>query len=329
MTFTIRALRAPDDYGAVARLVNVIYSEPTTAKQIEEDENKIPPGELHYNDEGKLMGWDRPKWVAEDEHGNVVGYAIAWRAPWTEPGVLIHTLVVDPAYRGRGIGSALFHAVEKWATEVNASQLVDYMRESDEASLDFARHRGYVMERHSFESVLDVNGFDQWELMDVVEKVKNSGITFVTLADEPGEENERKLHELYQVTTYDIPGYNDEFPWFEEWRKWSIGREGVRPEWVHIAKDGDRYVGVVTLQYTEETNAMYHEYTGVLKAYRGRRIGLALKLLALRTAKEFGAAYLRTNNDSLNVPMLKINRDILGFRAEPGHYKMVKELRHS
>lgn len=288
----------------------------------------IPPGQLHYNEEGKLMGWDRPKWVAEDEQGNVVGYAIAWRAPWTEPGMLIHTLVVDPAYRGKGIGSALFKVMQDWAMEMKASMLVDYMRESDEASLDFARHRGYVMERHNFQSVLDVDGFDRDELFDVVEKVKASGIDFVTLANEPGEASERKLHELYRVTTYDIPGYNDEFPWFEEWKKWSIEMEGVRPEWIHIAKDGDRYVGVATLQYTKETNAMYNEYTGVLKEYRGRQIGLALKLLGIRTAKEFGASYMRTDNDSLNVPMLKINRDILGFRAEPGHYKMVKRLFH-
>lgn len=92
--FVIRRLRQPDDFAAVATLVNMIWSEPTTAELLKEVEDKIPPGELHYNDEGELMGWDRPQWVAEDEHGQVMAYAIAWRAPWTENGALNHTIVV-------------------------------------------------------------------------------------------------------------------------------------------------------------------------------------------------------------------------------------------
>ncbi|MGG4107132.1 GNAT family N-acetyltransferase [Paenibacillus lautus] len=100
----------------------------------------------------------------------------------------------------------------------------------------------------------------------------------------------------------------------------------MRPEWIHIAKDGDRYIGVVTLQQNEQTQAMYHEYTGVLPEYRGRRIALALKLLGIQTARACGVPYLRTHNDSMNVPMLRINRDLIGFRAEPGNYKMVHKL---
>ncbi|UVI30248.1 GNAT family N-acetyltransferase [Paenibacillus spongiae] len=327
MKYTIRKLRHPDDYAAVAPLLNLIWSEPTTAERLQEDEDKIPPGQLHYNEDGKLMGWDRPKWVAEDGNGQVVAYAIAWRAPWTEAGSLSHTLVVHPEVRGSGIGGALYAALLEWAMEVKASRLIDYMRESDDGSLAFAERRGYVKERHAFESVLDLGSLElDEELGASIGEAERSGIRFVTLADEPGEANERKLHELYKVTNADIPGYSGDYPWFEEWKKWSIDLPGVRPEWIHIAKDGDRYVGVVTLQHNDQTNAMYHEYTGVLPEYRGRRIALALKLLGVRSALASGAPYLRTHNDSKNGPMLHINRDLLGFRAEPGNYKMVREL---
>ncbi|MDD9271653.1 GNAT family N-acetyltransferase [Paenibacillus sp. GCM10023248] len=324
--FRIRPLRHPDDFAAVAPLLNTIWSEPTTAERLQLDEENIPPGKLHYNEEGELMGWDRPKWVAEDERGQVVAYAIAWRAPWTEPGTLSHTVVVHPERRGQGIGSALYDTLLQWALEVKASRLIDYMRESDERSLDFARRRGYVQERHTFESVLDLAVFDGETLFDAIQQAEQSGIRLITLADEPGEASERKLHELYQVTHPDIPGYSGSFPWFEEWKKWTIGQAGVRPEWIHIAKDGDKYVGVVTLQQNEQTRAMYHEYTGVLPEYRGRRIALALKMLGVRTARSCGVPYLRTHNDSMNGPMLRINRDLIGFRAEPGNYKMVREL---
>lgn len=326
-TIVIRRMRQPDDYAAVAPLLNMIWSEPTTAERLKEDEDKIPPGKLHYNEGGELMGWDRPKWVAEDGHGQVVAYAIAWRAPWTEPGALIHTVVVDPESRGKGIGRALYDALYQWAIEVKASRLIDFMRETDEMSIAFAERRGYVKERLSFESVLDLASFDGGSLYDSINEAERAGIRFVTLAEEPGEASERKLYELYKITHPDIPGYSGSFPWFEEWKKWSIGLTGVRPEWIHIAKDGDRYIGVVTLQQNEQTRAMYHEYTGVLPEYRGRRIALALKMLGVQTARACGVPYLRTHNDSMNGPMLRINRDLLGFRAEPGNYKMVRELR--
>lgn len=326
ITFTIRKLRHPDDYPSVAPLLNMIWSEPVTAAKLQQDEENIPPGKLHYNEEGQLQGWDRPKWVAEDADGRVVAYAIAWRAPWTEPGELIYSLVVHPESREIGIGRALYDTMRNWAMEVKASRLVGMMKESDERSLAFAERRGFVRERHMFESVLDLASFDGGTLYDSIRIAEQSGIHFITLADEPGDVFERKLHEFFQITHPDIPGYSGSFPWFEEWKKWTLTQPGVRPEWIHIAKDGDRYVGVVMLQQNEQTRAMYHEYTGVLPEYRGRRIALALKMLGIRSGLASGVPYLKTHNDSMNGPMLRINRDLIGFRAEPGHYKMLCEL---
>ncbi|WP_164472640.1 GNAT family N-acetyltransferase [Cohnella candidum] len=324
--YIIRKLIQPDDYAAVAPLLNFIYPEPTTAERLREDEESIPPGQLHYNEENELMGWDRPKWVAVDEREQIVGYAIAWRAPWTELGTLIQTVVVHPEFRGKGIGAALYAALHQWAMEVKASRLIDFIRENDKESVSFAERRGYEKERHMFESVLDLDNFDGGTLVGAIDEAKKAGIRFVTLAEEPGEAGERKLYELYKTTQPDIPGYAEDFPWFEEWKKWNIDRPGIRPEWIHIAKDGDRYVGVVTLQQNEQTRAMYHEYTGVLREYRGRRIALALKMLGVQTAKSNAVPYLKTHNDSMNAPMLRINRDLIGFRPEPGRYKMVRKL---
>ncbi|GJM78975.1 hypothetical protein HMSSN139_14710 [Paenibacillus sp. HMSSN-139] len=323
---TIRQMRKPDDYNAAAELLNFIASEPTTGKLLEEEDAKIPPGQLDYNEEGKLTGWDHPKWVAEDEQGQVIAYAHAWRAPWTEPGDLTLNLVVHPEKRGTGVGRAIYDEVRRWSAVVKASRLITFMKDNDAASLAFAEHRGYVQERHLFESVLDLAAFEGGNLLDAIPAARRTGVEFVTLADEPGEANERKLHELYQATHLDIPGFSGSFPWFEEWKNGVSTSPAVRPEWIHIAKDGNRYVGVVTLQQNEQTQAMYHEFTGVLREYRGRRIALALKLLAIQTALSCRVPYLRTHNDSMNGPMLRINRDLLGFRAEPGSYKMVLEL---
>jgi GNAT superfamily N-acetyltransferase len=63
----------------------------------------------------------------------------------------------------------------------------------------------------------------------------------------------------------------------------------------------------------------------VLKEYRGRKIALALKLLATRYARSLGATFIRTNNDSKNEPILAINRK-LGYKPEPGWYKCVRKI---
>jgi len=324
--FTIRRMRQPEDYVAVAGLLNQISPEPTTAQRLQEEEAKIPPGKLGKDEHNKLTGWDRPKWVAENEAGRVVAYAIAWRAPWTEPGKLSQTVVVDAEHRGRGIGSALYVELLAWAQDAGASKLSQSVQENDEASIAFANRRGFAQERHVFQSVLDLATFDGGSLFAAIDKAEQTGIRFATMAEEQGEASERKLYELYKATHPDIPGHSGGYPWFEEWRKWTFEVPGVRPEFFHIAMDGERYVGVVTLQQLEQTGAMYHEYTCVLKDYRGRHLALALKLLGIRTALACGAPYMRTFNDSLNGPMLHINRDLLGFRAEPGDYRMVRKL---
>lgn len=320
--FTIRPFRK-EDYPAVASLLNLIWSMPITAEQLQVDEESIPPGQLHYNEDGQLMGWDRPKWVAENEQGEVIGYTIIWRAPWSEPGNLYLTLIVRPEERRYGVGRALYDEVRSWAQEVKATLLVSSLKEDDETSLRFAQRRGYDKERHTFESVLNLSSFSNEDLFQCIGTAEQSGIRFVTLADEPGEENERKLYDLYRITHQDIPGYSEDFPWFEEWRKWNLDLAGIRPEYIHIAKEGERYIGVVTLQQNEQSDAIYHHYTGVLPEYRGKRIGLALKLLGIQSARAAGANFLRTHNDSMNAPMLHINRDLLGFIAVPGDYKMV------
>lgn len=72
---------------------------------------------------------------------------------------------------------------------------------------------------------------------------------------------------------------------------------------------------------------MFTLLTGVAPEYRGRKIAQALKLIAILHGKGLGADSIRTQNDSINAPMLAINRK-LGFVREDGlgHYGLVKEL---
>lgn len=70
---------------------------------------------------------------------------------------------------------------------------------------------------------------------------------------------------------------------------------------------------------------MYTTYTGVDRACRGRKLALALKLLAVEAARRHGAPYMRTHNDSANAPMLAVNRN-MGYSPAPGYYRLLKSV---
>jgi GNAT superfamily N-acetyltransferase len=99
-----------------------------------------------------------------------------------------------------------------------------------------------------------------------------------------------------------------------------------RPAGQFIALDGDVWAGVAAVGYTESRNLLYHNMTGVDRAYRGRGIASALKWATIAYAIETGAAVLETHNDSSNAPMLAINR-AFGYRSEPGYSDLRRLLR--
>lgn len=64
---------------------------------------------------------------------------------------------------------------------------------------------------------------------------------------------------------------------------------------------------------------------GMIRDYRGRKIALALKVLAARYARLHEARTLETDNDPLNAPILVINRR-MGYQPQPGTYQLVRWL---
>jgi GNAT superfamily N-acetyltransferase len=216
----------------------------------------------------------------------------------------------------------LRHAIA-WGVELGATAMYSDAWDDSPESLQFAEKRGFSIDRHAFQSVLKLAHVD-WSKMEdgsIIGQLEAEGIRFITLADVPMEQGEQRLYELYQETLTDIPGFTGDIPPIDEWRKWYLKPEGYAPDQVIIATDGDTYVGVSNVLRNRTTNGMYHEYTAVRKAYRGRKIALALKIKALLLAKERRTPYMRTDNDSLNHAMLGINRR-LGYQPLRGSYRL-------
>jgi len=190
-------------------------------------------------------------------------------------------------------------------------------------SLPFVQKRGFTLDAHVFELELSLKNFEHEKYQKSIERVKKSGIQFLTLADLPGEVTERKLYDLYVETSKDNPGQFGNLPPFEQWRGETIRKDTARKEWVFIALEGERVVGVTQLLQTDTDGVIYTDYTGVHKEYRGRGIARALKLLSIHVAMIEGAHTMTTDSEKDNAPMQDLNRS-LGYVPGKGHYRIVK-----
>ncbi len=308
-----------DDAEVVTEIVNWGLPEPNGVEQVRE--------RLHAPSTAR----DEWRLVAETDEARsgaqIVGYGHALRDEWMAPGLFwTHIAVAVPAQR-QGIGSTIYAALLDWTRARSATTLLAAAYDHLPQSALFAEHLGFRIERHIFESILDLSAFDERPFLGALDTAQAAGIRFATLADlGDTEEARRKLWQVESITVRDIPGNSESSvrP-FEAFNEQVCAAPGYRADCQIIALDGETCVGIARLDPTEATTAMYNAITAVLPAHRGHRLALALKLLAIRAARAHGAGYLRTNNDSENAPMLAVNRQ-LGYQPEPGYYRMRADL---
>ena len=311
---TIRPLDFETDLPRVAEIINQIDLEPVTVDQLREWWSRETEGEICRR--AVLIG----------PAGAIVAYGMTRRQPWDKPGRFWLALKVDPAWRRQGFGGQLYDYLTGFAIDHGAASFETEVRDNLPEGVRFAEQRGFYIRRHNFESVLRLDEFDEAPFAGVIEAVEAGGVRFSSLAEMGDTEpHRRRLYDLNRRLAYDIPGYDNRFAPFEEFTRFVFQASWYRPEGQIVALDGDRMVGLAAAGYFTETNSMYNMMTGVEAAYRGRHIALALKLLTIRLARQYGADYIRTNNDSDNAPMLAINRK-LGYQPVPGLYWMTKVL---
>lgn len=303
------------DYPRVAELMNMFNSDP------------IDPEELTRLFRAACPESIKQRTVSLDEQGHLVGFSQAVHAPWMLPGRFRVTLAVDRAKHEQGIGSQLYNAARQFAEEHGASLLESNVREDQPSAVQFAQRRGFTIHRHLFESTLDLVQFDETCFQGVIEQVEASGICFYSLAELDEKLGDivaaqKKLYEHTLRFAIDIPGSDEgPLPPFEQMRKTLYQSEDFPADAQTIAVDGENWVGSAQLLFYSMSNSMYNGGSGVERAYRGKHIALALKLLSIRCARRYGAVYLRTNNDSENIAMLALNRK-LGYVSQPGWYTM-------
>ncbi|MXY49064.1 MAG: GNAT family N-acetyltransferase [Gemmatimonadetes bacterium] len=308
------ALPSTDEPG-IASVVNTFEQNPVSVETVHEWLIHDAPGRISF------------RRVAVNGEDAVVGYAVSVHETWDPEGQFYAWAGVAPAWRGRGIGAALYSDMLEFLKHHNASTVTSEVRDDCAVSQAFARRRGFENDRHLFQSSLDLEHFDESPYAQIIADSAASGLRIHSLADFGDTPEARgKLYEVNAITDRDVPGWTGPGLSFEEFNEWVYEAGWYRPDGQLLAADGDRWVGICAVRLYPEVRQAFNVHTGVIRSYRRRNIALALKLAAIRYARSQGARSISTHNDSTNSPMLALNRK-LGYVPEPGRYTLRKTVK--
>ncbi len=217
-------------------------------------------------------------------------------------------LHVQPAARGRGLGGALLAHLLARARALGAEVVRGYAPAGDRAwDALAARHGLREVERDRF-LVLD--------LLDDTSAPAPGDPVPLLLGDQPaGCEREAwaletSLHAELATSAPYVPEP------FAAWRTRLLEAPGSGPGSVLVTRaPAGGLAGVCALRVClAEPGTVYHAFTGVAPAVRGRGHGRALKLGAIRRARELGARRLVADTSPGNAAMLRLNEQ-LGYAA--------------
>ncbi len=308
--FHLRPARPSSDESGIASVVNAFEQNPVSVDTVREWLTHGAPGRISYRQ------------VAVTRDDVVAGYAVSVHETWNPEGQFYAWVGVAPAWRGRGIGSALYIDLMQFLEQHDAGTITSEVRDDCAISLAFAERHGFEKDRHLFQSSLDLEAFDESPYLGTLGGVAEAGIRVRSIADfGDTPDARRKLYEVNAITDQDVPGWIGPGLSFEEFNEWVYVSEWYRPDGQLLAADGDRWVGICAVRLYPDACLAFNVHTGVIRAYRKRHVAVALKLAAIRYARNQGARSLSTHNDSMNGPMLALNRK-LGYVPEPGRYTL-------
>ena len=226
-------------------------------------------------------------------------------------------VAVDPAHRGRGLGQSLARAIQEEAGTRRARRLWAMIRADDARAVRFLDLQGYTELRRHWRSRLELT--NAATLPSRAESLALRGVTFTTLAEENMESPEllRDLYDLTTASSADEPRPGPYTPVsFEQFVERDLRGPMFLPDAFFVARERGRFVALCQLQRAEgQPDTLVQVFTGTRREFRGRGIATELKRRTVEYGRAHGYRAIRTGNDSLNHPMLAINRK-LGFQPE-------------
>jgi GNAT superfamily N-acetyltransferase len=224
--------------------------------------------------------------------------------PWPDDHARGH-LVVVPALRRRGVGSALLAELGLQAVQAGRPELEGEVVESDVASQEYLERRGYRVVGGEKVVALDLTALEP-EPVQVP-----TGVEIVAFADYP--ELAESLYAVGIEAAADIPGNPGDMS-FEQWRAIELDRPTRRLDLLYVAVADGEPVGYVSMD--DYGRDGHNGLTAVRRAWRRRGIATALKQTQIAAAKLAGFERLITGSEERNLPMQSLNSK-LGYEPEP------------
>jgi GNAT superfamily N-acetyltransferase len=298
----------PADYDDLAALAVTINPEAATTAD-----------SARYRDRTRERRVRLRRLVAEAD-GRLVAMGQVMHIWWNfHPRRYVLRVEVDPAWQGRGLGSALFDRLWSTVTGWNAELVRANAAAAAPRGAAFLERRGFHEWRRRWDSVLIVADAETPALEVAAAQVQAAGIEIATYAERvavTGEALARALYALEMQANRDEPAMeaSGELITFAQFAATELDLPTALPAAHFLAFDGPRVVGVSRLAADpRQPDVLHQAFTGIDPAYRGRGVAQALKLRTIAYARAHGAREIRTVNDSSNAPMIHIN-DAIGFR---------------
>ncbi len=290
-----------------------------------EDETTSEPGLREYYEQEQARITQR---VAVDAQGELLGFYWAARDR-LQPEQIIFFLFVKPEQRGLGIGRRLYGELEQVMRTAGAQQLRVSVWDNRPEDRGFAERRGFRERTHAIAMALDLDAFDSRPYDGIIERLQDEGFQFTSMAAlGDTEEAQRKLYRLNETTGLETLGSDGSPSWasFEDFQQRVCRAEWYKPAGQMVVIDTATGDWAAMSAISRFDDYGYNLYTGVDKRYRGRKLAQAVKVLALRYAREvLKVSTVRTHHNSKNLPMFAIDRK-LGYVRRPGTWLLEKTL---
>jgi GNAT superfamily N-acetyltransferase len=264
--------------------------------------------------------------VAEGGSGKLLGFYWATRDR-LDPDKVSFFLFVKPERRGQGIGRRLYKDMTRVLKHTHVKKLRVSVWDTSPEDLKFAERRGFSVRGHQIAMALDLDAFDDRPYDQIIARLQGEGFQFTSM-EELGnsEEAQRKLYVLNEATGRDILGSDGEPSWasFEDFQDRVCQSDWYKPggQMVVIDIDSGNWAAMSAITRLEGNDYAYNLHTGVDRLYRGRKLGQAVKIMALRYARDvLKVNSVHTHHNILNLPMIAIDRKF-GYVQMPGTFMM-------